>query len=142
MRMIGTICIAAIAMLALGCAPSDLPDSMRDINYGVPRPSPDMPNCEYEDEDTTDVVARPAEMFARSPVDSARTNRHTPVKRPAHRPLPTNPAPTTKRTVTKQPTRVYRSTACPPADKKKVDVKSPPAELLEALIVEPKPIDE
>jgi len=131
-----------MAMLSLGCEPHELPDSMRDINYGVPRPAPDMPNCEYAQDDTTESVARPAEMFARSPVDSARTNRHTPAKRPAYRPLPTNPVPATQRPVTKQPTRVYRSTACPPADKKKVDVKSPPAELLEALIVEPKPTDE
>jgi hypothetical protein len=142
MRMTGTICVAAMAMLALGCAPHQLPDSMRDVNYGVPRPSPDMPNCEYEKDDTTETVARPAEMFARSPVDSARTDRHTPAKRPAYRPLPTNPAPATQPVVTKQPTRVHRSTASKPADKNKATPKAPPAELLETLIVEPKPIDE
>ena len=142
MRTIETICVAAMAILALGCQPDELPDSMRNINYQAPRPAPDMPNCEYEDDDTTAVVARPAHMFARSPVDSARTNRYTPAPRRAHRPLPTNPTPTTQRSVTKQPTRVHRSTASQPADKKKAGVKGPPPELLESLILEPEPIDE
>ena len=57
MRTIGTICVAAIAMLALGCEPHELPDSMRDINYQVPRPSPDMPNCEYAQDNTAESVA-------------------------------------------------------------------------------------
>ena len=142
MRTIGTICVAAIAMLALGCEPHELPDSMRDINYQVPRPSPDMPNCEYAQDNTAESVARPSEMFARSPVDSARTNRHTPAKRPAYRPLPTNPASATQPVVTKQPTRVHRSTASKSADKNKAASKAPPAELLETLILEPEPIDE
>lgn len=142
MRMIGTICVAAITMLAFGCESNDLSDTMRDMNYQIPHPAPDMPNCEYEKDDTMEAVARPAEMFARSPVDSARTDRHTPVKRPAYRPLPTNPTPATKPVVTKQPTRVHRSTASKPADPKKATPKAPPAELLETLIVEPEPIDE
>jgi hypothetical protein len=142
MRTIGTICIAAMAMLAFGCEPHELPDSMRDINYQVPRPAPDMPNCEYENEDTTDVVARPAEMFARSPVDSARTNRHTPPKPRTHRPLPKNPAPKTQRTSMKRPTRVHRSTASKTGDEKTSASKTPPAELLEVLVVEPEPIDD
>jgi hypothetical protein len=141
MRMIGTICVAAMAMLALGCGTDDLPDSMRDINYGVPRPSPNMPNCEYANDDTTAVVARPAEMFAPSPVDSARTNRHTPPKPRTHRPLPKNPAPKTPRTPMKRPTRVHRSTASKTVDEKTSTSKAPPAELLEVLIVEPEPMD-
>ena len=139
MRTIATICVAAMAMLALGCQPDELPDSMRNVNYQVPRPAPDMPNCEYEEDDTTEAVARPAEMFAPSPVDSARTHRHIPAPRRTHRPLPKNPTPATKPVVTKQPTRVHRSMACPPADK---NVKAPPAELLETITVEPEPIDE
>jgi hypothetical protein len=141
MRMIGIFCVAAIAMLALGCEPNQLPDSMRDINYGVPRPAPDMPDCEYEHEDTAAVVARPAEMFTRSPVDSARTNRYTPVKRPTYRPLPTHPTPA-RPVVTKKPTRVHRSTASKTVGKKTSATKAPPAELLETLILEPEPIDD
>ena len=142
MRMTGTICVVAMAMLALGCEPHQLPDSMRDINYGVPRPAPDMPNCEYEKEDTQASVARPAGMFAASPVDSARTDRYTPPKPRTHRPLPKNPAPATQRTVTKQPTRVHRSTASKTVDEKTSATKAPPAELLETLILEPEPVDE
>ena len=141
MRMIGTICVAAMAMLALGCEPGELPDSMRDINYQAPRPAPDMPNCEYEDDDTTNVVARPAHLFARSPVDSARTNRYTPPKPRTRRPLPTNPAPKTQRTSIKQPTRVHRSTASKKVGEKTSAAKAPPAELLEVLIVEPEPVN-